>query len=297
MSTANAVNKEVDVLKKGGGFLLGEISPKVAFVPEDFNDEQKMFARTTEEFIEKEVVPYTDEMEHQNLELTVDLLRKAGQLGLLAVEIPEQYGGLGLDKISALIVAEKVAGNSSFSVSFGGHNGIGTSPILMFGTVEQKKKYLPKVATGELLSSYALTEPEAGSDALSGKTRADLSPDGKYYILNGSKMWITNAGFADLFTTMSSGGINVNTASAIVLQAVFGLDDAQVHQHGHRVDEAAAADRTGRTRPNRVQGNVLVTYDGLDSTVGGPAAVPDAGPFQGGPRRTTGRIEIGRAHV
>lgn len=191
---------------KGASFLIEDHPAEVTVTPEDFTEEQRMIGRTTEEFMEKEVLPHSEEIEHQNFELTITLLRRAGQLGLLSVEIPETYGGMGLDKVSAMIVSEKIGMHSSFSVTFGGHSGIGTAPIVMFGTPEQKQKYLPKLATAEMISAYALTEPEAGSDALAGKTRADLSPDRRHYVLNGSKMWITNAGFADIFVTFAKIG-------------------------------------------------------------------------------------------
>ncbi len=192
-----------DARQRGGSFLIRETSPEEVFTPEDFTDEHRMIARTAEEFMEREVIPYAEQIEHQDLEVTVELLRRAAAVGLLAADIPERYGGLGLDKVSSMLISEKLAANSSFAVSHGGHTGIGTLPIVLFGTVEQKQKYLPKLASGEWLSAYALTEPEAGSDALAGKTRADLAPDGRHYLLNGSKIWITNAGFAHLFITFA----------------------------------------------------------------------------------------------
>ncbi len=204
---------------KGGGFLLQETPPERVFIPEEFTDEHRMIAHTTEEFVKNEVTPHLEEIEHQNLELVVDLLRKAGQLGLLAAGIPEKYGGLGLDKISLTLIMEKLAGVSSFSVSHGAHTGIGTEPLVYFGTEEQKRKYLPKLATGELLAAYALTEPGSGSDALGAKTRADLSPDGRHYILNGTKMWITNAGFADLFTVFAK--VNGEQFTAFLVERTF----------------------------------------------------------------------------
>ncbi len=188
---------------KGGAFLIEEFSPREVFTPEDFTDEQKMIARTTEEFVQNEVVPNIEKLEHKDWDLTVRLLRKAGELGLLGIEIPEKYGGLELDKISSMLVSEKLGRYGSFAASYGAHQGIGTWPILYFGNEEQKSKYLPKLATGELISAYALTEPHSGSDALAAKTRADLSSDGRHYILNGSKMWITNASFADIFVVFA----------------------------------------------------------------------------------------------
>ncbi len=184
---------------RGGSFLIEDRSPDEVFIPEEFSDEQRQIGQTTREFIANEVLPQTEELEQHKEGLTQSLLRKAGELGLLGGEIPEAYEGLGLDKISTTLIAEKIAGYGGFATSFGAQAGIGTLPIVYFGTEEQKKKYLPKLVTGELLTSYCLSEAEAGSDALAAKTRADLSPDGKHYSLNGQKMWITNGGFADLF--------------------------------------------------------------------------------------------------
>jgi alkylation response protein AidB-like acyl-CoA dehydrogenase len=195
--------KELRKHFKGGSFLIEHANPQDIFTPEDFTEEHLMIAQTTEEFVENEVMPRVDEIEHQKLDVTVELLRKAGDMGLLSVEIPEKFGGLGLDKMSVMLVTEKMTAYGSFAVSHGGHTGIGTGPIALFGTEEQKAKYLPKFASGELLSSYALTEAGSGSDALAAKATAVLSEDGKYYLLNGEKMWITNAGFADVFITFA----------------------------------------------------------------------------------------------
>ncbi len=194
---------ETKTYTRGGEFLIRESSPEEIFTPEDFTEQHLMIAQTTNDFVEKEVIPKLDEIEEQNWEVTLSLMRKAGEIGLLAVDIPEEYGGLGLDKTSSMLVAEGLGKASSFAVTHGAHTGIGTLPIVYFGTEEQKKKYLPKFATGELISSYALTEPNAGSDALSIRTTATLSPDGKYYILNGSKIFITNAGIADVYITFA----------------------------------------------------------------------------------------------
>jgi alkylation response protein AidB-like acyl-CoA dehydrogenase len=199
----STVMEEIKLGKKGGGFLLEPIQPEETFAPEDFSEEQQMIAQTVEDFMDQEVLPLVPRIEEKELQCTVDLLRKAGELGLCGVEVPERHGGLGLDKTSAMLVVEKMTKYASFAVSFGGHTGIGTLPIVYFGNEEQKKKYLPKFVTGEWISSYALTEPGSGSDALAAKTTAVLSPDGKEYILNGTKMWITNAGFADVFITFA----------------------------------------------------------------------------------------------
>ncbi len=191
---------------RGGSFLIEDRSPDEVFIPEEFSDEQRQIGQTTREFIANEVLPQAEELEQHKEGLTQSLLRKAGELGLLGGEIPEAYEGLGLDKISTTLIAEKIAGYGGFATSFGAQAGIGTLPIVYFGTEAQKKKYLPKLATGELLTSYCLSEAEAGSDALAAKTRADLTPDGKHYSLNGQKMWITNGGFADLFIVFAKVG-------------------------------------------------------------------------------------------
>ncbi|MCL4426130.1 MAG: acyl-CoA dehydrogenase family protein [Firmicutes bacterium] len=190
-----------DLKYKGGSFLLA--SPKVEdiFIPEEFTSEQKMMADTGRSFVENEVIPLLPSLEAHEFENSVKLLRRAGELGLLSVEIPEEYGGLGLDKITATLVTESMAPAASFGVTLYAHVGIGTLPIVYFGNKGQKAKYLPALATGEKVSAYALTEPSAGSDALGIRTTATLSPDGKHYVLNGTKQFITNAGFADLFIT------------------------------------------------------------------------------------------------
>ena len=186
-------------LNRGGSFLITSTSPEDVFTPADITDDQRLIGQTAEEFVQKEVLPNVPELEAHKEGLMAQMLKKAGEIGLLGGAIPEEYGGAGLDKISSTVLAEKLSGYASFAVSHGGHSGIGTIPIVYFGTEEQKKKYLPKIATGELLSSYCLSEPQAGSDSLAARTRAVLSPDGKNWILNGQKMWITNGGFADVY--------------------------------------------------------------------------------------------------
>jgi alkylation response protein AidB-like acyl-CoA dehydrogenase len=191
-------------LNRGGAFLITPSRPEDVFTPADFSDDQRLIGQTAEEFVQKEVMPAIPELEaHKDEHLMAQMLKKAGEIGLLGAGIPEAYGGSGLDKVSAAILAEKLAGYGSFAVSHGGHSGIGTVPIVYFGTEEQKKKYLPKIATGELLSCYCLSEPQAGSDSQASHTRAVLSPDGKNYILNGQKMWITNGGFADVYVVFA----------------------------------------------------------------------------------------------
>ncbi len=184
---------------KGGSFLIETRQPEDIFTAEELTDQHKLIGQTTAEFVEQEVLPHVADLEVHKEGLIVSLLKKAGEVGLLGGGVPEAYGGAGLDKISTTVLAENLARYGSFSASHGGHSGIGTLPIVYFGTESQKKKYLPKLATGEWLSCYCLTESHAGSDALAVRTRADLSPDGKYYVLNGQKMWITNGGFADVF--------------------------------------------------------------------------------------------------
>jgi alkylation response protein AidB-like acyl-CoA dehydrogenase len=187
---------------KGGSFLLESISPQEVFTPEDFNEEQRLVAKAVTEFVVGEVQPVADDIEEKKEGLLSSLLKKAGELGFLSADIPEEYGGQDLDKVSSLLVWEKMAqGGGSFMASFGAHTGIGSLPIVFFGNKDQKGRYLPKMATGEIIGAYALTEPEAGSDALNSKSTAILSPDGKYYILNGQKQFITNAGIAGTFVT------------------------------------------------------------------------------------------------
>ncbi|MDE3136058.1 MAG: acyl-CoA dehydrogenase family protein [Acidobacteriota bacterium] len=188
---------------KGGEFLLESCTPEQVFTPAQLTDDQKLIGQTAAEFVEKEVLPLVPELEQHKEGLMPQLLKKAGEIGLLGGGIPEEFGGSGLDKVSSALLSEKVAGYASFAVTHGGHVGIGTLPIVYFGTEEQKRKYLPKLATGELIACYCLSEPQAGSDALAARTRADLSPDGKHWTLNGQKMWITNGGFADLFTVFA----------------------------------------------------------------------------------------------
>ena len=187
---------------KGGSFLIEEIEPEQVITPEDFDEEKRLVAKATEEFARGEVLPRDDELEELNYDLIRDLMRRSGELGLLSADIPEVYGGTGLDKVSSTLIMEKMnLSGTSFSVTFGDHTGIGSLPIVFFGTPQQKEKYLPKLASGEYIGAYALTESEHGSDALRCKATATLSEDGKYYILNGQKQFITNAGFADLFLT------------------------------------------------------------------------------------------------
>ena len=187
----------------GGGFLISNPSPADCFFPEDFTEEQRQVAQTTTEFATNEIVPVSDQIEAKDFSVTRRLIKQASDLGLTSVDIPEEYGGLEMDKVTSAIIADNIAKQGSFSVAFSAHVGIGTLPIAWYGTTEQKKKYLPKLASGEFIGAYALSESTSGSDAVNARTRAVLSEDGKTYTLNGEKMWITNAGFADIFTVFA----------------------------------------------------------------------------------------------
>ncbi len=184
---------------KGGSFLFENCLPEDIFTREDISEEQQMFAGVADEFMRKEVLPRSEQIYAKDWPVTRELLLKAGELDLLRIDIPEAYGGMGLDKVSSAYVGEQIAVMPSFGASLGAHTTIGTLPIVYFGTPEQREKYLPKLATGEWIAAYCLTEPGSGSDALAAKTKATLSEDGKHYILRGQKMWITNGGFADVF--------------------------------------------------------------------------------------------------
>lgn len=186
-------------LKRGGAFLISSTTPDEVFTPADLTDDQRLIGRTAEEFIVNEVVPQIPDLEKHKEGLMRDLVKKAGEIGLLGAGIPEEYGGSALDKVSAAVLSEKMGIYASFGVAFGAQTGIGTIPIVYFGTEAQKKKYLPRMASGELLACYALSEPQAGSDALAARTRATLSPDGQSWILNGQKMWITSGSYSDVY--------------------------------------------------------------------------------------------------
>src|ERR1700720_3204629 len=190
----------------GGSFLLEERQTADVFTPEDFSEQHQMIGQTAEEFAVNEILPQAEKIEHKDYAVSRDLLKKAGDLGLSGVEIPEAYGGLEMDKVTAAIIADHIAVYAGFATSWGAHSGIGMLPIVYFGTEEQKKKYLPRLASGEMVGAYALSEASSGSDALNCRARAQISSDGRHYVLNGEKMWITNAGFADLFTVFAKIG-------------------------------------------------------------------------------------------
>jgi alkylation response protein AidB-like acyl-CoA dehydrogenase len=213
------MGKATEQLIKGGSFLIEDIPSDRIFTPEDFTEEHKMMAKTTEEFVINDVVPHLEDIENHQFDKSVKLLKKAGELGLLGVDVPEEYGGLGLDKISSAVITEKFARAGSFSLSYGAHVGIGSLPIVLFGNDEQKKKYLPGLATGEKIAAYALTEPGSGSDALGAKTTAKLNAEGTHYILNGEKQWITNSGFADVFVVYAK--VDGEHFSAFIVERDF----------------------------------------------------------------------------
>ncbi len=188
---------------KGGEYLVADVSCEEVFTPEDFTDEQKQIGETTEQFIENEILPHIEEIDKQNFDLVVEGMQKCGELGLLMMDVPEEYGGLELDKATGMLVGEKISMGGSFSVAYAAHTGIGTLPLIYYGTEAQKEMYLEKITSGEWCSAYCLTEPGSGSDALGAKATAVLSEDGKHYILNGTKQFITNGGFAELFTVFA----------------------------------------------------------------------------------------------
>ena len=188
---------------KGGEYLIAETSSADVFTPEDFTDEQRKLATTAEQFVNDEVIPHAAKIEQLKFDYVVSGLRRCGELGLLSMDAPTEYGGSEMDKASSMLVAEKMCKSGSFSVAFSAHTGIGTLPLIYYGTEEQKKKYLDKLTSGEWPAAYCLTEPGSGSDALGAKTTATLSDDGKHYILNGSKQWITNGGFAEIYTVFA----------------------------------------------------------------------------------------------
>jgi alkylation response protein AidB-like acyl-CoA dehydrogenase len=203
----------------GGNFLLTETEPDLVFTPEDLSSDQRLMAQTAEKFMEKDVLPNLEALEHQAEGLTPKLFRQAGELGLLGMEVPAEYDGLGLGKTSALGVEEQLTRLGGFGVTCGAHCGIGTQPLVYFGTETQKKKYLAKLATGEWMAAYALSEAGSGSDALGLRTKATLSPDGRHYILNGTKMWISNAAWANLFTVFAK--VDGQQVTAFLIERAF----------------------------------------------------------------------------
>src|ERR1700729_2480390 len=199
----------------GGSFLLEERRPEEVFTPEDFTEQHQLIGQPAEEFAVNEILPNAEKIEHKDFSISRDLLKKAGELGLSGVEVPEAYGGLEMDKVTSAVIADHIAKYAGFATTWGAHSGIGMLPIVYFGTEQQKEKYLPRLAAGEIVGAYALSEASSGSDAMNCRARADLTADGKHYVLNGEKMWITNAGFADLFTVFAK--INGEKFSAFLV--------------------------------------------------------------------------------
>jgi alkylation response protein AidB-like acyl-CoA dehydrogenase len=204
---------------KGGSFLLESPAPADVFTPADLTDDQKLIGQTAEEFVVKEVLPFVKDLENKKPGLMAELVRKAAEVGLVSGGIPEEYGGAGLDKIATTVLTEKLSIYGGFAVTHGAHAGIGTLPIVYFGTEEQKKKYLPKLASAELIGAYCLSEPQAGSDAQNSLTRAELNKEGTHYILNGQKMWITNGGFADLYVVFAK--VDGEKFTAFIVERAF----------------------------------------------------------------------------
>lgn len=209
---------------KGGQFIIRDSSPADIFTPEDFSEEQLMMAAATTEFIDKEVWPNKHRFEEKDYDFTFEIMKKAGEMGLLGISVPEEYGGLGMGFNTSMLVTDRISGaTGSLSTAYGAHTGIGTLPILLYGNEEQKSKYLPLLASGEWIGAYCLTEPGAGSDANSGRTKAELSADGKSWIINGQKMWISNAGYADIFIVFARIENDENITGFIVEKGAEGL--------------------------------------------------------------------------
>jgi butyryl-CoA dehydrogenase len=226
MATTTAVPKS---RISGGSFLLESRQPEDIFTPEDFSEQHQLIGQTAEEFAVNEILPNVEKIEHKDFSVSRDLLKKAGELGLSGVEIPEAYGGLEMDKVTAAVIADHIAKYAGFATTWGAHSGIGMLPIVYFGTEEQKNKYLPRLAAGEIVGAYALSEASSGSDALNCRARAELSADGKHYVLNGEKMWITNAGFADLFTVFAK--VNGEKFSAFLVEKTFSGFSVGAEEH------------------------------------------------------------------
>jgi alkylation response protein AidB-like acyl-CoA dehydrogenase len=218
-------------LVQGGEFLIADRTPDEVFTPEDFTEEHRMIAETTRQFIDNEVIPHIDELEKHDWKLARELVKKAADLGLIGANIPEEYGGLGLDQTSGALVGENIGRCASFATTLGAESGIGLLPIIYFGTEAAKQKYLPKIASGELITAYALTEAGSGSDAMAAKATARLSADGTHYILNGEKMFITNGGFADIFIVFAK--VDGDKFSAFIVERQEGLSPgAEEHKMG-----------------------------------------------------------------
>ncbi len=216
---------------KGGSFLIEERTPAEIFTPEDFNEEHRMIADTTRQFMDAEVLPRINELENKDWKLARELVKQAADLGLVGAGIPEEYGGLALDQTSGALIAENIGRSASFATTLGAQSGIGLMPIVYFGTEAAKKKYLPKIAAGELITAYALTEAGSGSDALAAKATAKLSADGTHYVLNGEKMFITNGGFADIYVVFAK--VDGDKFTAFIVERQEGCQPgAEEHKMG-----------------------------------------------------------------
>ncbi len=218
-------------LVKGGAFLIEELTPQEVFTPEDFNEEHLMIAETTRQFMDNEVIPRIDDLEKHDWKLSRELIKKAADLGLIGANIPEEYGGLGLDQTSGALIGENIGRSASFATTLGAESGIGLLPLVYFGTDAAKEKYLAKIAAGDLVTAYALTEAGSGSDAMAAKATARLSEDGTHYVINGEKMWITNGGFADIFVVFAK--VDGDKFSAFMVERQPGLTSgAEEHKMG-----------------------------------------------------------------
>ena len=214
-----ATSESATALLKGGAWLLEAATPGSTLTPEKVSDEHRLIAQTTEQFVEQEAVPALERLEKHEWSVARDLLKRCGELGLFGVDVPEEYGGLALDKVTSLIVSERMSKSASFGAAFGGQANLTVLPLILFGTAAQKQKYLPKVLTGELVGAYCLSETGSGSDALGAKTKATRQSDGSF-VLNGEKMWITNGGFADLFIVFAK--VDGEHFSSFIVERAFG---------------------------------------------------------------------------
>jgi alkylation response protein AidB-like acyl-CoA dehydrogenase len=243
----SAVAEQKQIIS-GGAFLIEERTPAEIFTPEDFTEEHLMIAETTRQFVDNEVRPRLEELEHHDWKLARELVKQAADLGLIGANIPEEYGGLGLDQTSSALIGENVGRSSSFATTLGAESGIGLLPIIYFGTEAAKQKYLPRIASGELITAYALTEAGSGSDAMAAKATAKLSDDGTHYILNGEKMWITNGGFADIFIVFAK--VDGDKFSAFIVERQPGLTSgAEEHKMGIKGSSTTALVLSDVTTP------------------------------------------------
>ncbi len=233
---------------KGGGFLIEERAPEEIFTAEDFTEEQRMIGETTRQFFDNEVIPHLDELEKHDWKLARELVKKAGELGIVGATIPEEYGGLGLDQTSSALIGENSGRSASFAGTLGAQSGIGMLPILYFGTEEAKRKYLPGIASGEIITAYALSEAGSGSDALAAKATARLDADGMHYVLNGEKMWITNGGFADIFVVFAK--VDGDKFTGFIVERQPGLTSgAEEHKMGIKGSSTTALVLSDVTTP------------------------------------------------